>query len=289
MTAKAIHSTPTKTGPAPLVLFGLDSRGKSKGARFGKEHADLAVKAASQLQLQVLAGNDPKIAEIVARLPVGRVHATGRTFVPFIGRDLYDQLLAAAGNGNLAQPPAPPASAASGNAAGSRPPGSSPKLPRNWQEIGVGDLVLFQECLEDGWYEAIVVEVANDMFTLRWRDNPRARRFARHRLRLGLLYPGPKPNPETGKSGKGSGQARHDRTVAAQPAANGPGLPKDWDEIDLNHLVLAKTEGPWANWFEAIPIERAGDGFKLRWRDYASLPPAIRPRFDLALICPDAA
>jgi hypothetical protein len=135
MTAKGNRSTPAK----PVVLFGLDSRGK---ARFSKEHAGLAVKAASQLALQVVAGNDPKLAEIAARLPVGRVHATGRAFVPFIHRDLYDLLLAAAGNGNLAQPPAPPASGASGNAAGSRPPGSSPKLPRNWQEIGVGDLVL---------------------------------------------------------------------------------------------------------------------------------------------------
>ena len=283
MSEKATQSRSTHACPTPLVLFGIDNRGKPKGARFGKEHASLAMRAAIQLQLQVLTGNDPKIADLTAQLPVGRVHATGRTFVPFIGRDLYDQLLAAAGNGNLAQPPAPPASGASGNAAGSRPPGSSPKLPRNWQEIGVGDLVLFQECLEDGWYEAIVVEAVGDMFTLRWRDYPRQRRFARHRLQLGLLYPGPKPNPETGKSGKASGQARHDRTVAAQSAANGPALPKDWDEIDLNHLVLAKTEGPWANWFEAIPFDRAGDGFKLRWRDYASLPPAIRPRFDLAL------
>ena len=101
MTAKANHSTPC---PAPLVLFGIDSRGKPKAARFGKEHADLAIKAASQLQLQVLAGNDPNVAEIAARLPVGRVHATGRTFVPFIRRDLYDELVAAA-NGNLHQPP----------------------------------------------------------------------------------------------------------------------------------------------------------------------------------------
>ena len=242
MTAKGNRSTPAK----PVVLFGLDSRGKPKAARFSKEHAGLAVKAASQLALQVVAGNDPKLAEIAARLPVGRVHATGRAFVPFIHRDLYDLLLAAAGNGNLAQPPAPPASGASGNAAGSRPPGSSPKLPRNWQEIGVGDLVLFQECLEDGWYEAIVVEAVGDMFTLRWRDYPRARRFARHRLRLGLLYPGPKPSVETSRSVKASGQARHERSVATDPAANGPALPKDWDEIDLNHLVLAKTEGPWA-------------------------------------------
>jgi hypothetical protein len=289
MTAKANHSTPATTCSTPLVLFGIDSRGKPKAARFRKEHAGLAVKAASQLALQVVAGNDPKVAEIAARLPVGRVHATGRAFVPFIHRDLYDKLVAAAGNGNLAQPPAPPASGASGNAAGSRPPGSSPKLPRNWQEIGVGDLVLFQECLEDGWYEGIVVEAVGDMFTLRWRDYPRSRRFARHRLRLGLLYPGPKPSVETSRSVKASGQARPDRTVATHPAANGPALPKDWDEIDLNHLVLAKTEGPWANWFEAIPIERAGDGFRLRWRDYGSLPPVIRPRVELALICPDAA
>jgi hypothetical protein len=206
--------------------------------------------------------------------------------VPFIRRDLYDQLLAAAGNGN-AHPPS--SSSGSSGASGSTPGGSAPHLPRNWQAIGIGDLVVANQGQEDGWYEAIVVEANGDMFTLRWRDYPRERRIVRHRLRLGLLYPGPKPNPETGKSGKASGQARHGRTVAAQSAANGPTLSKDWDEVGLNHLVLAKTEGPWANWFEAIPIERAGEAFKLRWRDYGSLPPVIRPRFDLALICPDAA
>ena len=88
MTAKTNHSTPAK----PVVLFGLDSRGKPKAARFSKEHAGLAVKAASQLALQVLADNDPKLAAIAARLPVGRVHATGRTFVPF--RDRRCQSLA---------------------------------------------------------------------------------------------------------------------------------------------------------------------------------------------------
>jgi hypothetical protein len=120
MTAKANQPIPAKRSPSPLVLFGIDSRGKPKGARFGREHASLAIKAATQLQLNVLASNDPKVAEIAARLPVGRVHATGRTFVPFIRRDLYDRLVAAAPNGNLHQPPTPqPAGGASGNAAGS--------------------------------------------------------------------------------------------------------------------------------------------------------------------------
>jgi hypothetical protein len=288
MTAKANHSTPATTCPTPLVLFGIDSRGKPKAARFGKEHADLAVKAASQLALQVVAGNDPKVAEIAARLPVGRVHATGRAFVPFIRRDLYDQLLAAAGNGNLAQPPAPPASGASGSAAGSRPPGSAPNLPRNWQEIGVGDLVIAQQSLEDGWYEAIVVEANGDMLTTRWRDYPRERKIVRHRLRLGLLYPGPKQTAEIGKPVKAPSQARRDQTIA-NPATGSQALPKHWDEIDVNHLVLANDDGPWRGWWEAIAIEKTGDVFKLRWRDHANIPPFSRSRFDLALICPDAA
>ena len=288
MTAKANHSTPATTCSAPLVLFGIDSRGKPKAARFGKEHADLAIKAATQLQLKVLACQDPKIADLTAELPVGRVHATGRTFVPFIRRDLYDKLVAAAANGNT-HPTSPPNG--SSGASGSTPGGSAPRLPQNWQAIGLGDLVLASESREDGWYEAIVVEQNGDMFTLRWRDYPRQRRIVRHRLRLGLLYPGPRPTAENGKSAKASGHAKHDKPVAANPDANSQSLPKDWDEIDINHLVLAKDDSQWGAWWEAIPVEKAGDLFKLRWRETcaANVPLITRPRLDLALICPDAA
>ena len=214
MTAQAKDPTLAMRCPSPLVLFGIDNRGKPKGARFGKEHASLAMKAATQLQLKVLASNDPKLAEIAARLPVGRVHATGRTFVPFIRRDLYDKLVAAAANGN-----AHPTSSSNGSsgASGSTPGGSAPHLPSDWQQIGVGDLVVGQDSLENGWYDAIVVQVDGDMFTLRWRDYPRERPVVRHRLRLALLYPGPKPSGETGKSAKAAGKAKHDKTVAAIP------------------------------------------------------------------------
>src|SRR5262252_324916 len=139
MVANANHSTQLRSCPSPLVLFGIDSRGKPKGARFGREHASLAIKAATQLQLNVLATNDPSVAEIAARLPVGRVHATGRTFVPFIRRDLYDQLVAAAGNGNGSSPVRLTGSHA-GDAATANPPNGKPNLPLSWHEIGVGDL-----------------------------------------------------------------------------------------------------------------------------------------------------
>ena len=286
MTTKTKDPTVARRCPSPLVLFGIDSRGKPKAARFGKEHASLAMKAATQLQLNVLASSNPKIAEIAARLPVGRVHATGRMFVPFIRHDLYDKLVAAAANGNT--PSASPPNGSSG-ASGSTPGGSAPHLPQNWREIGVGDLVVTHEGPEEGWYEAIVVEAATDMLTLRWRDYPRERRVVRHRLRLGLLYPRAKLTAETGKSAKALVQAKHDKAVAANRAANAQSLPKDWDDIDIGHLVLAKAESRWPAWWEAIVVENADDLFELRWRDNASAPPITRPRLDLALLCPDVA
>jgi hypothetical protein len=283
MTAKANQSMPAKWSPSPLVLFGIDSRGKPKGARFGREHASLAIKAATQLELNVLASNDPKVDEIAARLPVGRVHATGRTFVPFIRRDLYDKLVAAAANGNGHAPARAMASQSAG-AATAKLPGSAPGLPRNWHEVGLGDLVVAQQSLEDGWYEAIVIEVNGDMLTLRWRDYPRERRIVRHRLRVGLLYPGPQTAAHAGKPPKPALSKKHQDTAASHEWS----LPTDWQEIDVNKLVLAKDDGPSRSWWEAIPIEKAGDVFKLRWRDYATVPPITRQRFALALICPDA-
>ena len=289
MSEKATQSRTTIACPTPLVLFGIDSRGKPKAARFGKQHAGLARKAATQLQLQVLAGNDPKIADLAARLPVGRVHATGRTFVPFIRRDLYDQLLAAAGNGSLAHPPSPPASGPSGAAAGSATTRLRAQRCREiGKEIGIGDVVVAHQSLEDGWYAAIVLEANGDMLTLRWRDYPRERKIVRHRLQLALLYPGSQEKTETSRSLRPPGQGKADR-VPNNPSANGPALPKDWDQIDLNHLVLAKDDGPGRGWWEAIPIEKAGDDFKLRWRDLCQPSADQPPRLDLALIYPNAA
>ncbi len=284
---KAKASTLTTLCPAPVVLFGIDSRGKPKAARFGKDHASLAIKAASQLHLEVLANDSPKIAEIAARLPVGRVHATGKTFVPFIRRDLYDKLVAVAANGNGHSPP-PSALAATAGASAPKPGVSTPNLPGSWRDIGIGDVVVAQESPEDGWYAAIVLEANGDMFTLRWRDYPRERRFVRHRNRLALLYPGAKPISETEKA-KPTAAAKQDKPAHAQSATASQTLPKHWSEIDTGHLVLARSDGPWVDWWEAVPIEKAGDVFKLRWRDEADLPPIARSRFDLALICPEAA
>jgi hypothetical protein len=284
---KAKSSTVETLYPAPVILFGMDSRGKPKAARFRKDHANLAVKAASQLQLQVLANDNPRIGEIAARLPVGRVHATGRAFVPFIRRDLYNKLIAVASNGK-GQPPTPALATAATSGSVPKPSGSAPNLPESWDKIGIGDLVIAQESPEDGWYAAIVIESGGDMLTLRWCDYPRATRFVRHRKRLGLLYPGPIHAAETQKTVKPTAAAIHDKASPSQSTPDSQKLPKHWLDVDIGHLVLAKSDGPWRDYWEAIPVEKTDDTLKLRWRDEANLAPITRSRFELALICPDA-
>ena len=51
-------------------------------------------------------------------------------------------------------------------------------LPKNWDEIAPGHLVIAQETLEYGWWEAIVLERNGDMLKLRFRDSPAAQNLA---------------------------------------------------------------------------------------------------------------
>jgi hypothetical protein len=286
MTAKAKTSGDRSTQLAPVILFGIDSSGKPKAAKFGMKHAGLATKAASQLQLRVLQGDDPKLAEIAGRLPVGKVHATGRMFVPFVRRDLYDKLLAAAPNGgSQGGATAPPSG--TGGQTGGKPAGSPPNLPRTWAEIGIGDLVVAFGGADEGWYEAIVAEADGDMLTLRWRDYPRERRTTYHRNRLALLHASAAPSPTSSKPGKPA--AAKESASAADNSSNQKGLPLTWDGLDAGHLVLAKADGPWGSWWEAIVNSNTGDALSLRWRNnHANVPPITRSRFELALIRPDA-
>jgi hypothetical protein len=87
----------SKAAILPVVLFGVDQHGKPTAARFPEGQARLAAKAAKQLDLRVLTVATPAVAELAATLPLGRIHASGKGFVPNVRGDIYAKLLATAG------------------------------------------------------------------------------------------------------------------------------------------------------------------------------------------------
>src|SRR5262249_14164837 len=117
MAHKATHPHPdSNSARVPVVLFGVDQSGKPKAARFVEKHAELAIKAAAHLTLQVLPIVSPAVTDLAGRLPAGRIHANGRGFVPYIRRDLYAKLVAAAGTTDHASQTSMPASTPAGPA-----------------------------------------------------------------------------------------------------------------------------------------------------------------------------
>lgn len=158
-----------------IVVFGIDEHDKPRAARFTDAKPDLIGKAAQLMELKLCEASSPELAELAKKLPVGRLYANGRGFVPYVRRDLYAKLLAAIGHAPATDQPAP-IQIAQG-------------LPRTWDEIAVGHLVIAQATLEYGWWESIVVERTGDMLTLRWRDYPKEQKFTRHCDAVALMRP----------------------------------------------------------------------------------------------------
>jgi len=63
------------------------------------------------------------------------------------------------------------------------------ELPHDWKQIKPGDLVIAQESLADGWWEAIVTSADEDNLTIKWRDYPKLRQLHRSRFSVALLHP----------------------------------------------------------------------------------------------------
>ena len=87
--------------------------------------------------LKVYKTTSPDVAEVAKRLPVGQLYATGRAFVPNVRQTLYSDVLVA-----LA---AEPQQAAVGPDDDKASTPVARGLPRNWDEIAPGHLVLVQE------------------------------------------------------------------------------------------------------------------------------------------------
>ena len=168
------------TPTPPLIVLGFDDQQKPRGARFVDVKPELVTKAAELMGLKVYEASPPDVAEAAKKLPLGRLYANGRGFVPNVRQDLYSDLVVA-----LAVEPQ-----AAVNTAGDKDSLPAARdLPRSWDEIAAGHLVIAQESLDYGWWEAIVLDRKGDTFTLRYRDYPHLPSFVRHRSGIALMSP----------------------------------------------------------------------------------------------------
>ena len=171
-------AAPAGNGAASLIVLGYDDQQKPRGARFVDAKPDLVTKAADAMGFKVYEASSEDVAEIAKKLPLGRLYANGRGFVPNIRQSLYSDLVVV-----LGQEP---------DAALSRNGNDLPAalgLPRSWDEIAAGHLVIAQEALEYGWWEAIVLDRQGDSFILQYRDYPHLPKFVRHRSGIAMMSP----------------------------------------------------------------------------------------------------
>ena len=171
-TPKAKADTKQSAASAPLIVLGYDENHKPRAARFPASDVELVAKAAQLMDLKVYQAASEDLAALAKKLPEGRLYGNGRGFVPNVRQSLYSEIIV-----TLAVEPQT-----------DEPPVAT-GLPRTWDEIAPGHLVIAQETLEYGWWEAIVIARTGDMFTLRFRDYPKLPKFVRHRNAIALMSP----------------------------------------------------------------------------------------------------
>ena len=165
-----------------IVVFGKDDAGKPHASMFARENAELAMKAARLMGMQVMRPLSKAARELAAKLPKGKVFASGRGFVPFVRLKLYEALLMSHADPEN-QVPADANEAANSAESSDASPSTEP-LSNDLQE---GALVLAPAGPDEGWWEAVVVKVKGDLLTHRWRDFPDDPPFARRRNQIALF------------------------------------------------------------------------------------------------------
>ena len=161
-TKKPVAKTATKT----VIMFGLDKDRKPHAARFSGENEALLAKAAGIMGMRLAVPATKKHFEIVNKLPVGKIHATGSGLVQTVDQQVYDQIVSLVGG---------------------EPGAISASLPKSAAQLAPGHLVIAQASVEDGWWPAVVIKRSSEAVTLKWRDFPGEPEMVRPISALALL------------------------------------------------------------------------------------------------------
>lgn len=90
---KRSSTAPAAAATPPMIVLGFDDQQKPRGAKFVNAKPDLVAKAAQLMGFKVYQASLPDVAEVAKKLPLGRLYANGRGFVPNIRQSLYSDLI----------------------------------------------------------------------------------------------------------------------------------------------------------------------------------------------------
>ena len=87
----------TPKTPKPLakayIVFGADECARPRAARFWARHVEPLAKAAAAMNVRLVQVSNPRLAALLPAIPPGRLHASGREFLPHVNVDRHRDLL----------------------------------------------------------------------------------------------------------------------------------------------------------------------------------------------------
>jgi hypothetical protein len=173
------------------VILGIDVDGRAHGSRFEERDAPFVVRAAELMGFHVIrvAPDNDELCGIAEKLPLGKIFATGRAFVPFVSRSAFDRLATMVEGGVTTR--APQAIGAN-QAPEMLQAESDDTADALWAKVEVGTVVLAAQpdLYGPGWWEGVVVGVDGDDLTLRWMDDPELEPFHQSRRDIALRHLG---------------------------------------------------------------------------------------------------
>ncbi|TPI65060.1 hypothetical protein FJ417_00320 [Mesorhizobium sp. B3-1-7] len=195
----------SETTPS-LIVFGRDETRKPHASKFLLADVEAAEGAAKLMGMHSHRIEPGEAADIVMRLPLGKLFDSGKAFVPFVRGEVYTRIAALAGvadeprrastgtddpetaeNASAGSPEAVAGHGNGGQPAGSGDGGGSPDP---WGKLAVGDIVLASEGPDEGYFEARITKAkAKGIFTLKFRDYPDSPSIDRSYYQLGLIHP----------------------------------------------------------------------------------------------------
>lgn len=179
-------STTTKNGrsndPA-LIVFGMPKGARAPHAAwFSGTYANRAKVAADQHGLSTLTVGSQVTRAVAATLKEGQLKAGGQLVTPCVTEGMLHQLR------SVIPQPLPGSTLAANNSGVARV-----QVPATvWDALKPNDLVLAADLdksgVPDGWYEAVIVQVDDGSFTLRWVDYGHEGLVRRQRRHIALMY-----------------------------------------------------------------------------------------------------